>query len=313
MADKRLAGAYARGCLRGMAIRVIVTIAVLGLFGLCVVGALVIELFSPSSSSGTGLIVMLILFLVVAIGGSLTGAFFFWQRNNNRLDAYFEPFGLKGSRYTVSGRQYAGLIDGRRVYARYLRPSLTIHVQADTGTRMGIGLESAIGEALGAAVAPNMKHIDPGGELEGLFASALDESWGRALLDDESARAALNRLLIYEGSQIRSVTVSPQAVTLYARYITTDFLESDSLRRVFDALAALAEAAEDVPAPMDRVEPATFDHSWDLAADPFEASSTSTGARTQKIVWITAAVVVGMVVCSVVVAVGAFAFAMLAD
>jgi len=313
MVEKRLAGAYARGCLRGAAIRLIVSIAVIGLFGLCVVGAFLIETFSPSSSRGTGLIIMLTLFVLVIFGGTGIGGFLWWRRNNAKLDAYFEPFGLKGSRYTISGRQFAGVIDGRRVYVRYLRPGLTIHVQSEAGTRMGIGLESALGEALGSSVAPKMKRIDPGGDLESLAASALDESWGRALLDNESARAALGRLLIYEGAQIRSVTVSPQAVTLTTRYITTDFLEADSLRGVLDALVALAEAAEDLPSPMDRVEPAAFDHTWDLAADPYDAAATSTGARSNKVVWITAAVIGTMLLCFVVIGVGAFAFAMLMD
>ena len=114
-------------------------------------------------------------------------------------------------------------------------------------------------------------------------------------------------------SLIRSVTVSPQAVTLTTRYITTDFLEADSLRGVLDALVALAEAAEDLPAPMDRVEPAAFDHTWDLAADPYDAAATSTGARSNKVVWITAAVIGAMLLCFVVIGVGAFAFAMLMD
>lgn len=309
MAEKRLAGAYARGCLRGMALRIVVGIAVTGLFGLCVVGALLFEAFSPGSSRGTGLIIMLVLFVLVAFGGTAVGGFLFWRRNNARLDAYFEPFGLQGSRYTISGRQFAGVVDGRRVYVRYLRPGLTIHVQSETGTRMGIGLESAIGEALGSSLAPRMKRVDPGGELGGLAASALDESWGRALLDDESARAALGKLLIYEGAQIRSVTVSPQAVTLNARYITTAFLEGGSLRTVFEGLAALAGAAEDVPAPLERAEPAAFDHTWDLAADPYDAAATSTGARSNKVVWITAAVVAGMLVCFTAVGIGAFLFA----
>jgi hypothetical protein len=82
---------------------------------------------------------------------------------------------------------------------------------------------------------------------------------------------------------------------------------------VFDALTTLAGVAEDIPAPMDRVEPATFDHTWDLAADPYDASATSTGARSSKVVWITAAVIGAMLLCFAVVGVGAFAFAMLSN
>ena len=148
-----------------------------------------------SNASIWWLIVPAGLFLLIMIGGGWGALGLSLYRRKRWLDNVFNPLGLTGSAYMLSGRQYHGAVQGREVTARFYRgPTLELHVNTLLQTRLGIGEKSQVGLAVAGLFNRQPLPLDDP-DLDALSIFALDEDWARMLWTDPEAKALLQRLM----------------------------------------------------------------------------------------------------------------------
>jgi len=159
------------------------------------------------------------------------------------LDPALTPLGLIAQPYALFGRQYRGLLRGRPVQVRYLpaqasRPArLDLFVHADLGARIAIGQQRPL---LDCCDCPRLASVEA--EIGPLQVYAQDETQARRLLADETARAALRRLVDDPSSPGRQeLYVQPGRIWLRARPWQVGARQVEAR---LDDLLALAEAGE---------------------------------------------------------------------
>lgn len=228
---------------------------------------------SQSALTISGLICLISLLLVPM------GALPVWliSRINQRrfiqqLDPAFEALGLeaRSSGLGMSGREYHGTVEGRELhvyyYRRYTRSMgslatyqgsvLDIHVYTPTlKTRVGISLRNQIGQAINRVIQSKEVEIaDP--DYADVMAYAKDESWTSGFLENEEAKTRILHL-INEPSPagLGQVIIFPEMLNVKLLRLPEDQLTPDVARQWIEDAIALAEIAEDQPAPFEVIEP----------------------------------------------------------
>lgn len=184
------------------------------------------------------------------LGGTGLAVFLVISRRGRRFDALFEPLGLTGSMYALTGRQYRGTVGGRQVHIKFYRgPGLNLDVSTSLKTQFGIGTRTGLGQAAsGLSQSRAVPLDDP--DYGHLMASAHDEAWARSLLADSAAKAAILRLTRdVAATEIRSLSIQPgkMQVTIYGFLLR--LLTAENAQMWLDDLLALAELAEKLPPP----------------------------------------------------------------
>ena len=234
---------------------------VIGLLSTAVVVPLaVVLIFVPiwlvtrSDASIWVLIVPAGLFLLILFGGGFGGLAWSVRRRKRWLDSLFTPWGLTGSTYMVSGRQYQGTTAGREIIARFYRgPTLELYVGTPLQTRLGIARRSDTSLALAGMLGRQPLSLDdPDLDAWGVF--ALDEEWAHSLLADPEAKTLLQRLMRAGESWVLMPQVVLQPGMFHLRLYRNRNLfkygiEPEEARRWLDDLLALARIAEGLPAP----------------------------------------------------------------
>lgn len=248
----KLFRAISKDYLRSVVIGLISTLIVVPLG--CVLVFIPLWLVTQFDTSIWVLIVSLGLFMLILFGGGFGALGLALYRRKRWLDVVFEPLGLSGNRYMISGREYKGTVDGREVTVRFYRgPSLDLYISTPLQTRMEVVERTQVG--LGVAKLVQREPLAPDDpDLEAFSIFALDEAWGRALLAKPGARTALLRLWQAGESWalMRQVLLKPGAfhLRLYRNKNLFKYgIEPEDAQEWLDDLLALARAAESLPAP----------------------------------------------------------------
>ncbi|MGD1994706.1 MAG: hypothetical protein PVI59_16055 [Anaerolineae bacterium] len=240
----------ARSCLLGLIAPAIVLVLPLG----CVCIFIPLWLVTEFDASIWVLIVFSSLYLLILVGGGIGATVWVLLRRKRRLDAAFTPLGLAGGRYMLTGRQYHGAVDGRRVSARFYRgPTLEVRLSTPLETRFGIAEEGTTTLPLARLAGRQPLDLEAL-ELSGLHVFARDEGWTRSLLADPEARTRIRRLMnaAEDWALVRQVVLEPGAfcLRLYrSRRLFTYEIRPEDVRQWLDDLHTLARIAEGVPIP----------------------------------------------------------------
>ncbi|MBI9050143.1 MAG: hypothetical protein JEZ00_12030 [Anaerolineaceae bacterium] len=210
------------------------------------------------------------------------------------LDIIFKPFGLSGTSYLVTGRQYHGKMHGRDIDIYILRgPTIEIkmsgliqtHFQSiRTGNISGPVLQYTREESL---------HVDFHG-LEGINIYGPDEVWINKLFSDSHAILALKTLLTegIDWAVFRRVEVKPgeASVILYRsrRLMFNLDLSVNEVNTLLTKLAQLLHAMETAPQPAKVEEIKVRD------------GQKSVDRMNPNIVFLIIAIVVGLPACLII-------------
>lgn len=172
------------------------------------------------------------------------------------VDTIIEPLGLPVVKTGSTVRRYQGTVDGRRIQVQYqriyrsqtrprvyVRSSIKIYVDAPLlKTRVRIGPAKAVMSKLKQVETP-----DPA--YEGRFIFGLDPAWTELLVSDSHTKPLIERLTERSptSSAGSAVFIQPESV-LWMGSIHETALTEDYMRQQIDDLAALAGAAEALPA-----------------------------------------------------------------
>jgi hypothetical protein len=246
--ESKIIRSWVTGCVRQgvMAVGILLALGI-GLAGLVVLtGLLPIQ---PSQRIYVWVGGMLFLFFLV-VGGLFVWSTHMLRQRAAHLDAAFNQLGLPGKAYLWNGRQYHATLSGRQVDAYFSRgPSLVIYIAAQLNTRLGIRLKGSLSQMASAALnRPELITSDP--ELAHLGIFPLDERWGRALLVDPQAKAAILRLTSAETAfEFRNLLFQPEAIQFQIHRIHLSGICAENLRIWVNDLFTLAKIAESLPSP----------------------------------------------------------------
>jgi len=248
MTESRLFKAWGQGCARSLVIRIIVAVFVVGGF-LCVTLATALLPIDQDIKIfiWVGLIVI---FMATIITGVFVWGILHIRKTAAELDQVFTPLGLEGRMYLLNGRHYHGIYHGYPIHAYFSRgPTLEIYLEASLKTRVGIGRKGAIEKAAASILDKTPLQIeDPA--FEHLVIYPLDHNWTANLLADHSVRESVLQLTS-EGSatEIRSISVTPEALKFEIRFIHTSHITQESVRAWVNELNRLVRIAESLPPP----------------------------------------------------------------
>ncbi len=169
--------------------------AALVLLGLIILAGLVlIAIFLPLDVDLRPLVIAagLFIFFIFSIAGVLAWGFLSIRSRASQLDAAFLPLGLSGRGYLTVGRQYHGSVGGRQADIYFSRgPVLELYLSSAVHTRFYAGLKSKLGAALARYLNLGYADLSAGDPaFEDLAVTALDETWGRDLLEQPGVREA---------------------------------------------------------------------------------------------------------------------------
>jgi hypothetical protein len=248
MRESRLVKAWSQGCARSLALRIIVSIGVIGgFFCLAVTTALAPIEQDYKIFVWVGLVV---LFLFVVIGAVIAWGVWTIRKRATELDKAFVPLGLDGRMYMQNGRQYHGTYRGYKVHAYFYRgPTIDIYLDVPLKTRVGIGRKGSIERAVANILEKVPLSVDDP-EFEHLVVYPMDQAWAGKLLANPQARIAIRRLTA-EGAEteLRSLSVTPQALLLKSRYIPINHITPDLVRNIVNDLYEFARIAEGLTPP----------------------------------------------------------------
>ena len=254
--------------------------------------------YTNHNSSIWVLIIPAILFLFILFGGGLGVLAWTFYRRKRWLDSLFTPWGLTGSRYMISGRQYQGSVQGREIIARFYRgPTLDLYVSTPLQTRMGIAEKSGTSLAVAGMLGREPLALDDP-DLGELSIFALDEEWARLLLSNPEARMLIQRLLRAGESWVLMPQLFLQPGAFHLRlYRNKNFfrygIEPEEAQVWLDDLLALAHSAEGLPAPQ-------------VTAEESGAERMVRSGGTFSITLIVVALLVGVPTCVLAVAAAVF-------
>ncbi len=244
------------------------------------------------------LIVPACLFLLILFGGGFGALAWTFHRRKRWLDTLFTPWGLAGSAYMLSGRQYQGRVQGREVTARFCRgPTLDLYVSTPLQTRLGIAEKTRTGLALAGMFGREPLALDDP-DLDALSIFALDEEWARSLLADPETKSLLQRLMRAGESWVLMQQVYLQPGAFYLRLYRNKNLfkygiEPEEAQAWFDDLLTLARIAEGLPAPQ-------------VTAEESGAERMVRSGRTFPVVLLTVVLLVGLPTCVLATAAAVF-------
>jgi hypothetical protein len=194
------------------------------------------------------------LYVLILNGGTFGILAWVLRQRQRRLDAAFTPLGLEGERYMLTGRQYHGTVEGRKVDVRFYRgPMLELHLSTRLRTRFGVAEVGSTTPALARLFGREPLDLDDPA-LSGLRVYALDEEWARSLLADPEARPLVQRLLRAGESWalVQQVVLGPGALCLRLYHNKRLFryeITAQEARQWLDDLLTLTRIAEALPAP----------------------------------------------------------------
>jgi hypothetical protein len=302
----RVVQSFAMGFVRGCLARAVVGVYVAVVFGACFLLPLARISRTPGADPkgisvpfGVGAFFLLVLPAVVA--------YFATRSRNARLDAVFEPLGLAGFPYALQFRRYEGAYGGRRLQALVSRgPRVVLEADTAVPTRFGItaGAEDTKLFA-GLAGAQPIRFAVPA--YDGLVVYGKEEAWVRRLLAEPGVPALLSRLLRFEGVFARrQLVLRPGALTLTFQ-LSTGFLSwipsPAQARDWAEALVALSEVAEALPAPAVALAPTRLEQQVDsvrrmgLKVNPGAAALVAVFATPVLVALATGAVLLSQKVC----------------
>jgi hypothetical protein len=273
--SNRLARAYGRNLVWQVVLGAIVIAVAVPALGCLILGlTLLPEDLIGRDSTVFVCVGALVTFVLAAIGAVAAYVLLVVNRRvYAQLDGAFTPFGLAGSRYLLTGRQYQGTYRGRQVTVHYYvsgtrffrSPNMQVDVSGNIRTRLGIGERNALSN-LGAALGrvPELTTDDPA--YQGLAVYAADEGWARGLLADPLARGAVERLAGQAAPGETWLAFNPAGVQLHLRYFELAQITLDAVSRWLKDLAALAEIAEGLPPPAQVEEAAQWERAGQSGA-----------------------------------------------
>jgi hypothetical protein len=242
-----------RGCGRSAIVYAIAVIIMFCLFGTLVLLPL-FYVMSNDSASIWYLIIPLMLFFVILTGGGVGALIWVRLARQRTLDAAFTPWGLEGSNYLMTYRQYHGPVQGRQVDAYYYRgPILDIDIQTSLKTRLGI--TGRQGDTIFLAKLAGRAPMQLPPELGDLTAFPSDEAWARDLMNDPQAVEILRRLTTLNGDFSRQqILLRPGTLRLQLsgsrKMLTfTANFTPQQLQSWLQDLLALVKIMESLPAP----------------------------------------------------------------
>jgi hypothetical protein len=248
VSESKIIKAWGAGCVRQALLAIIIfLVIVVGLVGLVILSVLL-----PITESQRIYIWVggLLLLLFVMVGGIFVWSAYTIRRHAAQLDAVFNPLGLNGKPYLWNGRQYHGTLNGRQVDVYFYRgPSLVIYIASPLNTRLGIRWKGHFSQIVSSTVnRPELDSNDP--DLAHLGIYTLDEAWGRELLDNAQAKAAILRLITNEaGFEFRNLLFQPEAIQFQIHRINLSAITTENLRIWVNDLFDLTGIAESLPAP----------------------------------------------------------------
>ena len=229
------------------------------------------------------------LYLLIMIGGGWGAVGWTLFRRKRWLDSVFTPLGLTGSAYTLTGRQYQGVVDGREVTVRFYRgPTLDLYAGTPLQTRVSIGARSQMGLVVAGLL--NRQPIELiNADMDTFSIFPLDEDWTRSLLAHPQARRLLLRLMTAGDSWALMQQVHLKPGAFYLRLYRNKNLfkysiAPDEARQWLDDLIALARIAEGLPAPQ-------------VTDEETPTEQLVRSGRITSIVWIVFALAFGIPLC----------------
>jgi len=282
--------------MRGMVISLISTAIVVPLFCVCVLIPLGLTLRSDYSI--WVLIVPACLFLLILFGGGFGALAWTFYRRKRWLDSLFAPWGLTGSVYMISGREYQGSVEGREVVARFYRgPTVDLYVGTPLQTRLGAADKSSTSLTLAGMLGREPLALDDP-DLEAWSVFALDEEWAHSLLADQEAKRLFQRLMRAGESWVLMQQVYLQPGAFHLRLYRSEKLfgygiEPEEAQAWLDDLLALARIAEGLPAPQ-------------VTDDESGAEQLVRSGQVFPIALIVVALLVGLPTCVIALAAAAF-------
>lgn len=302
----KLLGAWSRDYLRGAILYAVVAAVVIPLGCLCIFIPLWIAQ-GASLNDTTTLLVLVVpmgLFFVVVFGGALFFGYRIMSKRTHWLDEAMAPLGLEGKSYTLSGRQYHGIYQGRQVDILFYRgPTFNMFVGTPLKTRLGVAERSSVGVALSRAFKREpLTTADP--HLENLVVYAHEEAWGQALIAQPGAAAVLNRLIKGESDfLLHQLHLYPDAF-LFRMYRSKGLFNfkigPEQIQAWFDEIVRLAQIAEALPPPQETLEASRLER------------ASRTGKASKWGLWIGVGIVAFLLLCGFIPAVAFIALAILA-
>lgn len=199
------------------------------------------------------------LLLLLLVGGGGFGVVAYSLRSRARwLDDVLAPLDLEGSAYTLGGRQYRGVYRGRSLAVLYYRgPTFSLRVGTAVATRVAVAASSDVIPGLSKLFGGVPMPLEEP-SLEGLTVFAHDETWGRHFVSDSQVTPILRRLVEEpSGFLFQQVHLAPDVIYLhFYRQGESGSIQlgPEKVQAWADDLVRLAEMAEKLPAPEERLE-----------------------------------------------------------
>lgn len=241
-----------RGLLGSFLIYIVAAIIV-GCLG-CVLVILPMTLYSSGNYPDWLIIVPPVLFLLIVFGGGAALMFGTLGSRKRRLNAAFGPYGLTGSSYNLTFRQYHGLVRGRKVDVYFYRgPVLDIDISTPLQTRLGVA--SSASDTGFFARMFNRTPLGLHPNLNDLLVFPHEEGWARAALAEPGIVALLRSLVAPSGDFTRqNVLLRPGTLRIQlsgthkAVVFNPPILPEDARRWIESAFDLLGQL-EALPAP----------------------------------------------------------------
>jgi hypothetical protein len=214
-----------------------------------------VTIASRTSDATSALLIMAVpatCFLLILFGGGAGALFFVFRQRARRYDALFNPLGLTGKLYMLSGRQYQGTVRGRQVDVRLYRgPALDMRIDTAAQVRLSVANSDGVSLTLARAFGRDPLELnDPA--LDGITVFAKDESWARSLLANPEVRSLLPQLILDESSFLmRQVHLEPGQIRLFLyrnRGLFKFSIVPEQAERWLDGMLSLARIVETQPA-----------------------------------------------------------------
>ncbi len=263
--QSQIAKGWGAGCVRWLGgylltLVIFVCVSVVAVPLILVTGAYAADHFGSSTATLIAL-ALTVLALLAAAGLALAVGGWVLIQRRRQLDAVFLPLGLAGSALGLSGRQYHGSVQGRRVDVYYVPATggwqafgspakLDLYVATPLKTSLSVVTRDAVIEAAARLMQHPALQLN-GAEWSGCDIFALDPDWSSALLADPAAKPAILRLTTNQGAfEQRQFSLRPEALQLHSRRMPTQLLTSPNAQGWMDDILLIARVAESLPPPV---------------------------------------------------------------
>jgi len=161
------------------------------------------------------------------------------------LNKAFQPLGLEGRAYLLTGRQYHGEFRGYGTHVYFYRgPTLQIYLDVPLGTRLGIGRQGVISRLAADMTDKRAMPVDDPA-FDGLAIYPDDREWAGELLDDSQTRETILRLINEDSAaEVRSLSITPNALLWQSHYNPVRNINPDSVKAWINDLYDLARLAQ---------------------------------------------------------------------